>query len=198
MKTFKQYLAEENQNVQCDINGICKVIKGYESAGNEDKILGVYKDSKKLDTIGHGHLVTPQSEQIFKEVFADEHKKDPNFGSTVLRKGGRITPEQADRLLARDVTVRIPQVEKLVPNFKTYSPELQAQLTSEQFRGMLGKSPTAVKHLNAGKFAEAGKEFLNASDYRNSVKEKTGIAARMQALSDAMISEPTRQKKPAK
>ena len=108
-----------------------------------------------------------------------------------------ITPEQADRLLARDVTVRIPQVEKLVPNFKTYSPELQAQLTSEQFRGMLGKSPTAVKHLNAGNFAEAGKEFLNASDYRNSVKEKTGIAARMKALSDAMISEPTRQKKPA-
>ena len=68
MKSFKQYLAEGNENVQCDINGICKVIKGYESAGNEDKILGVYKDSKKLDTIGHGHLVTPQSEEIFKEV----------------------------------------------------------------------------------------------------------------------------------
>jgi hypothetical protein len=55
-----------------------------------------------------------------------------------------------------------------------------------------------LKHLNAGKFDEAGKEFLNASDYRNSVKQKTGIAGRMKALSDAMISEPTRQKKPAK
>ena len=54
MKTFKQYLAEENQNVQCDINGICKVIKGYESAGNEKKILGVYKDinPKKLNVLG--------------------------------------------------------------------------------------------------------------------------------------------------
>lgn len=198
MKTFKQYLAEGNENVHCDINGICKVIKGYESAGNEDKILGVYKDSKKLDTIGHGHLVTSQSEEIFKEVFPEEHKKDPNFGSSVLRKGGRITPEQADRLLARDVTKRLPQVKKLVPKFETYSPELQSQLASEQFRGMLGKSPTALKHLNSGNFAEAGKEFLNASDYRNSVKEKTGIAARMKALSDAMVSEPTRQKKPAK
>jgi hypothetical protein len=38
MKSFKQYLAEENQTVQCDINGICKVIKGYESARNEEKI----------------------------------------------------------------------------------------------------------------------------------------------------------------
>ena len=198
MKSFKQYLAEETQTTKCDINGICQVIKQYESAGNEEKILGVYKDSKKLDTIGHGHLVTPQSEQIFKDVFPEEHKKDPNFGSSVLRKGGRITPEQADRLLARDVTVRIPQVQKLVPNFGTYSSELQSQLTSEHFRGMLGKSPTAVKHLNAGNFAEAGKEFLNASDYRKSVKEKTGIAARMKALSDAMVSEPTRQKKPAK
>jgi GH24 family phage-related lysozyme (muramidase) len=198
MKTFKQYLAEENQNVQCDINGICKVIKEYESAGNEEKILGVYKDSKNLDTIGHGHLVTQQSEEIFKEVFPEEHKKDPNFGSSVLRKGGRMTPEQADRLLARDVTKRLPQVKKLVPKFETYSPELQSQLASEQFRGMLGKSPTALKHLNSGNFAEAGKEFLNASDYRKSVKEKTGIAARMKALSDAMVSEPTRQKKPAK
>jgi GH24 family phage-related lysozyme (muramidase) len=198
MKTFKQYLAEENQNVQCDINGICKVIKQYESAGNEEKILGVYKDSKNLDTIGHGHLVTPESEQIFKEVFPEEHKKDPNFGSSVLRKGARLTPEQADVLMLRDVTKRLPAVKKLVPKFETYSPELQSQLASEHFRGMLGKSPTAVKHLNAGNFAEAGKEFLNASDYRKSVKEKTGIAARMKALSDAMMSEPTRQKKPAK
>ena len=198
MKTFKQYLAEENQNMQCDINGICKIIKGYESAGNEKKILGVYKDSKKLDTIGHGHLVTPQSEKIFKEVFADEHKKDPNFGSTVLRKGGRITPEQADALMLRDVTKRLPAVKKLVPKFETYSPELQAHLTSEDFRGMLRKSPKAVKYLNAGQYDKAGAEFLDADDYRNSVKEKTGIAARMKALSDAMISEPTRQKKPAK
>jgi hypothetical protein len=198
MKSFKQYLAEGTENVQCDINGICKVIKGYESAGNEDKILGVYKDSKKLDTIGHGHLVTPQSEEIFKEVFPEEHKKDPNFGSNVLRKGGRITPEQADALMLRDVTKRLPTVKKLVPKFETYSPELQAHLASEDFRGMLRKSPKAVKYLNAGQYAEAGKEFLDADDYRNSVKEKTGIAGRMKALSDAMVSEPTRQKKPAK
>ena len=198
MKTFKQYLVEANETKQCDINGICKVIKQYESAGNEDKILSVYKDSKNLDTIAHGHLVTSKSEEIFKEVFPEEHAKDPNFGSTILRKGGRMTPEQADKLLARDVGVRIPQVEKLVPQFKSYSSELQSQLASEHFRGMLGKSPKAVKYLNAGQYAEAGKEFLNADDYRNSVKEKTGIAGRMKALSDAMVSEPTRQKKPAK
>jgi GH24 family phage-related lysozyme (muramidase) len=197
MKTFKQYLTEDNQTTQCDINGICKVIKQYESSGNEEKILGVYKDSKQLDTIGHGHLVTPKSEEIFKQVFPEEHVKDPNFGSNILRKGGKLTPDQADKLLARDVNVRIPQVEKLVPQFKTYSPELQSQLASEHFRGMLGKSPTALKYLNSGNFAEAGKEFLNASDYRKSVKEKTGIAGRMKALSDAMVSEPTRQKKSA-
>ena len=48
MKSFQQFLIEGAQQVQCDINGICKVIKEYESAGNEQKILSVYKDSKGL------------------------------------------------------------------------------------------------------------------------------------------------------
>ena len=67
MKTFKIFLTEQNQ-VQCDINGICKTIKEYESAGNEEKILSVYKDSKGFDTVGHGHLVTKESPKIFAEL----------------------------------------------------------------------------------------------------------------------------------
>jgi len=186
MKTFKQFLTEADQKIQCDINGICKVIKQYESAGNEEKILSVYKDSKGLSTIGHGHLVTAQSPKIFAEL---------NISPDVLTGKAKLTPEQADKLLERDVQTRLPQVEKLVPNFNTYSSELQGQLASEQFRGMFGKSPSALKKLNAGDFSGASTEYLNAKDYRESVRDKTGIAPRMQSLADAIKTEPERQKK---
>lgn len=186
MKSFQQFLIEGAQQVQCDINGICKVIKEYESAGNEEKILSVYKDSKGLDTVGHGHLVTAQSPKIFAEL---------NISPDVLSGKAKLTPEQADKLLERDVKTRLPQVQKLVPNFSSYSSELQGQLASEQFRGMLGKSPSALKKLSAGDFSGASTEYLNAKDYRDSVRDKTGIALRMQKLADAIRMEPERQKK---
>ena len=186
MKTFKTFLIENSQQIECDLDGICKVIKEYESAGNEEKILSVYKDSKGLDTIGHGHLVTAQSPKIFAEL---------NISPDVLTGKAKLTPEQADKLLERDVKTRLPQVQKLVPNFSNYSSELQGQLASEQFRGMLGKSPNALKKLSAGDFAGASTEYLNAKDYKESVRDKTGIAPRMQKLADAIRTEPERQKK---
>lgn len=183
MKSFKLFLSEQNQ-VECDINGICKVIKEYESAGNEEKILSIYKDSKGLDTIGHGHLVTKESPKIFSEL---------NISPDVLTGKTKLTPEQADNLLKRDVTVRLPQVKKLVPKLNTYSPNLQAQITSEHFRGMLGKSPKTVALINKGEFEKAANEFLNAEDYRKSIEQKTGIANRMKNLSNALKKEAARQ-----
>ena len=194
MLTFKQYLIEENQEVKCDINGICKVIKEYESAGNEQKILSVYKDSKGLPTIGHGHLITPNSPKIFGEVFSEQEKTEPGFVSGVLSGKKSLTPEQADALFKRDVSTRLPEIKKMVPKFETYSPNLQAQIASEHYRGMLGKSPKAVKLLNAGDFAGASKEFLNAKDYKDAVVQKSGIQKRMKNLADAMAAEPTIQK----
>jgi GH24 family phage-related lysozyme (muramidase) len=198
MKTFKQYLTEGNQNsqqIKCDINGICKVVKAYESAGNEEKVLGVYKDSKGLPTIGHGHLITKESEKIFGETFPEEQKKDPGFARNVLSGKGRLTPEQADKLLERDVKVRLPIVKKLAPEFENYSPELQAELASETFRGMTGKSPKAMEYLRAGKYEDAAKEYLNAKEYRESVKQKSGIAPRMEKLASAIRTEGQRRAK---
>lgn len=194
MKSFKTYLIENQatQQIKCDVNGVCKIIRGYESAGNEEKVLSVYKDSKGLDTIGHGHLVTPESEKIFTETFPEEHKQDPNFGRNILRNKGRMTPEQADKLLERDVRVRLPIVKRLAPDFETYSPELQAELASETFRGMTGKSPKAMEHLRAGRYEEAAQEYLNADEYRKSKAKGTGIAARMENLANAIRREAQR------
>jgi GH24 family phage-related lysozyme (muramidase) len=186
MKSFQQFLIESSQQVQCDINGVCKKLINYESAGNEEKILSVYKDSKGLDTIGHGHLVTEKSPKIFAEL---------NINPNILKGEGRMTPDEALKVLHRDVTQRIPQVQKLVPNFNNYSSELQGEIASEQFRGMLGQSPKAVEKLNKGDYEGAATEYLNAKEYRDSVKNKTGIANRMQNLANAIRTEPERQKK---
>jgi GH24 family phage-related lysozyme (muramidase) len=195
MKTFQQFLIEGSQQTDCDINGYCKEIKQNESAGNEEKVLSLYKDSKGFSTIGHGHLVGPKSKQIFNSVFADEQKRNPNWVEEVLTGKRKLTPQNADSLLYRDVSDRIPQVKKSVSNFDSYSPELRTQLTSEHYRGMLGKSPNAIKKLNQGDYEGAATEYLNAEDYRNSVRDKTGIAPRMKRLADAIRMEPERQKK---
>jgi GH24 family phage-related lysozyme (muramidase) len=186
MKSFQQFLIEGTQQVQCDINGVCKKLINYESAGNEEKILSVYKDSKGLDTVGHGHLVTEKSPKIFAEL---------NINPDVLSGKAKLTPEQANKLLERDVRTRLPQVQKLVPNFSSYSSELQGEIVSEQFRGMLGQSPKAVEKLNKGDYEGAATEYLNAKEYKDSVKNKTGIATRMQNLANAIRTEPERQKK---
>jgi hypothetical protein len=81
------------------------------------------------------------------------------------------------------------------PDFENYSPELQAELASETFRGMTGKSPKAMQHLRAGKFEDAAQEYLNAKDYRESVRDETGIAERMKNLSDAIRMEGQRRAK---
>lgn len=186
MKTFKQYLIESttSEKIQCDINGICKKIKEYESAGNEEKILSVYKDSKGFDTIGHGHLVTKESPKIFAEL---------NISPNVLTGKAKLTPEQADKLLKRDVSVRVPKVKKIVPKLETYSSELQGELVSEYFRGMLPQSSKAVALLNQGKYEEAANEYVNSKEYRESVKQKTGIHKRYDALANALKKEAAHQ-----
>ena len=189
MKSFKQYLTE-NEQIKCDINGICKVIREYESAGNEEKILGVYKDSKGLPTIGHGHLITKDSARIFGEVLPEE---TPESIQQILSGKRKLKKEQTEKLLVRDVTARLPMVKKLAPDFEKYSPELQAELASETFRGMAGKSPKAMGHLRAGRFEEAAKEYLNADEYRKSKAEKTGIAGRMDNFANALRKEAARR-----
>ncbi len=189
MKSFKNYLIE-NQQVKCDVNGICKVIRSYESAGNEEKILGVYKDSKGLPTIGHGHLITKDSPKVIGQVITDSNRV-----SQILAGKSKMTADEADSLLRKDVESRLPIVKKLAPDFETYSPELQAELASETFRGMTGKSPKAMEHLRAGRFEDAAKEYTNAKEYRESVRDKTGIAKRMDNLVNAIRMEGQRRAK---
>lgn len=194
MKSFKIFLNEmappQQKQINCDINGICNRLIQDESAGNEEKILSVYKDSKGLDTLGHGHLVGPNSEKVLGQVI-----KDPNRVKKILSGKGKLTQGEATGVLKVDVESRLPQLVKMVPKFETYTPDLQINLASEHFRGMLGKSPNAVKKLNAGDYGGFATEYVNAKDYRESKKTGTGIYKRMDRLVNSAKTEAERQKK---
>jgi len=179
-----------------DRDAIKSTIKKDESAGNEKKILGVYKDSKGKPTIAHGHLITAESPKIFTKVFADEHKTNPNFGKDVLGGKTKLTPEQTERLLDYDLDVRMGPITKAFPKFGTYSSDLQSGIASGWWTGMLPQSKNTINLINSGKWDEAGKEFINAKEYKN--PSGKGIRPRMDRLADTFRTEPTRQKKSAK
>lgn len=189
MKSFKQFLIEQKQEVQCDLEGVCRKIRTYESAGNEEKILRVYKDSKGLPTIGHGHLITKESPTIFGEVFGEEEKQDPGMIERILAGQQAMTPEQVEKLFKRDVKVRLPKLKAMLPDYETYNPELQAELASEYFRGMVPQSPKSMASLRAGDYETAADQYLQAKEYETAVKQKSGIAPRMKNLSDAIKRE---------
>jgi len=179
-----------------DRDAIKATIKQDESAGNEKKILKVYTDSKGKPTIAHGHLITAESPKIFTTVFADEHKTNPNFGKDVLSGKTELTTDQTERLLDYDLDVRMGPITKAFPKFGTYSSDLQSGIASGWWTGMLPQSKNTISLINSGKWDEAGKEFINAKEYRN--PSGKGIRPRMDRLANTFRTEPTRQKKPAK
>jgi GH24 family phage-related lysozyme (muramidase) len=180
----------------CDINGICDTIRTYESAGNTEKIRKRYMDSRNLPTIGHGHLITSESPKIFAEVFPEENKKDAKWIESVLSGRTAMTDEQVEKLFQHNVRARIPKIKKMIPNFGKLSSELQRQIGSEYFRGMLPQSQKTVKFINAGQFDQAADEYLNSKEYRETSSPSSkehGVAKRMKALHDALKKELTRQ-----
>lgn len=211
MKKFSQYLREfydtgaepagkpteqkpaiVEQQPECDIDGICNTIKNYESKGNEKKIRKVYKDSLGKDTIGHGHLVTKESNKIFKEVFAEEHKNNPKFAESVLSGQAELNDEQMNKLLRYDVNTRLPEVKKKIPNLGTYSKRLQGELVSEYYRGLLPSSKNTISMINSGNLEGASKEYLNSMDYRRALVPKNnlgGVKTRIENLSNALKEE---------
>lgn len=199
MKSFKTFLSEmappkqptppQKRKINCDLDGICRTVIQDESAGNEKKILKVYKDSKGLPTIAHGHLITPNSKNVLGQVIKDETRV-----KNILAGKDSITSDEAMGVLKVDVEERLPKLQKLIPSFETLSPELQSNLYSEYHRGMLQQSPLSVKKFNEGDYEGFAKNYVNAKDYIESKAEGTGIFKRMDRLVDAARTEAARQK----
>ena len=120
-------------------------------------------DREKYFTIGHGH-------------------NGPD-----VKPGQEITRDEAHVLLQKDIRRRIPEIQRLIPNFNTFPEKAQIALFGEYYRGSLGDSPQTLEHINAGRFPEAAIEFLDNDEYRNRVKlNRRGIGSRMELVSDVL------------
>lgn len=135
----------------------------------------VYKDSKGLLTIGRGHLIQSNSRAIFNKLFGSSVDFD------AIRSGkDKLTMSQIDRLFQYDLKRKITLAEKLVPKLKSYPSTVQAAIVDGVYRGDLSGSPKTLKLINAGKFKEAAREYLDNDEYRKAKSSKSGVAKRME------------------
>tara|TARA_R100000005_G_C4990615_1_gene198059 strand:+ start:1484 stop:2092 length:609 start_codon:yes stop_codon:yes gene_type:complete len=140
-----------------------------------EKIKKPYKDSKGKWTIGVGHLIGDGSQKALEKS---------EFRNKTLSK------EQIMDLARKDSDAKIQRVlDRFGKQFFDFHPELQLQIVSSYYRGGLPGSPKTLKHMAKGEFDLASKEFLDNDEYRESLRDKSGIAPRMMKLSKALAQE---------
>ena len=128
------------------------------------------------------------------KVFDDEKNFTIGYGrnNASIKKGDKITVEQAQKNLAEDVKIRLEEIQDLIPNFSNLSDQLQLALFSEYYRGSVRQSPKTVKLINEGRFLEAAAEFLDNDEYRNAVdRGREGIRGRMKRVFNLLRREGT-------
>jgi GH24 family phage-related lysozyme (muramidase) len=128
------------------------------------------------------------------KVFDDEKNFTIGYGrnNASIKKGDKITLEEAQKNLAEDVEIRLEEIQDLIPNFSNLSDQLQLALFSEYYRGSVRQSPKTVKLINEGRFSEAAAEFLDNDEYRNAVdRGRRGIRKRMKRVFNLLRREGT-------
>ena len=132
-----------------------KAIALHEVIGGKPN-LTPYKDSKGILTIGYGHKILPNE------------------------KFTKITPKQALDLFYKDLAPKIAHVKKDLGEdvFNSLSKEAKENIVGFDFWGYYRLSPKAIGHLKDGKYFAFAKEMKDNKDYRESLKDGSGIAPR--------------------
>ena len=148
--------------------------------------LGVYNDSKSIPTIGIGHRITDKT--LNKLMGIGYSKEDSR---KILTGRMELTPEKAEDLFQEDLGNKINSTQRLIHNYDSLSPELQAELIQLNFRGDLVQGENTRKLINAGKFKEAAKELLRHKEYESykNSGESNSITRRLESASNALIRE---------
>ena len=123
----------------------------------------------------------------YKPIDTEEHYTIGygNYGQNV-KQGDTITKEQAEVQLQSNIDERLGQIRQAIPDFDNLPLEARKHLLGSWFRGSLSGSPKTISLLNAGKYDEASKEFLNNDEYRNTTLG--GVKTRMNDTSNAIRS----------
>tara|TARA_R110001606_G_scaffold374841_1_gene532848 strand:- start:24 stop:638 length:615 start_codon:yes stop_codon:yes gene_type:complete len=128
-----------------------------------------YLDSVGVPTIGYG--TTAKSTSGFN-----------------VKKGQRIPLYVADMALDQEIGEKLKTVNRRIPSFNILPENLRVPMLSSFYRGGLSGSPKTIELINKGDFKKAAKEFLDNKEYKKSKKEGTGVANRMEELSNALLA----------
>jgi GH24 family phage-related lysozyme (muramidase) len=145
----------------------------------------LYKDHKGNPTIGHGALVDGSFKSTMKKVFpyqSDEWVKKVASGNMEL------TVSQGHDLLTHQAREKHGETRNMIGHemFDSMHPELQTALTDAHFRGSLKGSPKTLRLIKMGDLQGASKEFLDNDEYRESVKQGTGVHKRMENVAKTL------------
>tara|TARA_R100001082_G_scaffold1776_1_gene1606 strand:- start:578 stop:5275 length:4698 start_codon:yes stop_codon:yes gene_type:complete len=178
---------------------------------SEKQIDKLKKGLKKRKAMREGSLIKKAIKDYFRveelkqeirerEGFKEEaYKPDPTeehytigygFYDPNIKENDRMTREEAEERLDKEVNKRIEKIYKDIPGIINFSPSAQKALFSETYRGSLTTegSPKTIALINEGRYMDAGKEFLNNDEYRNAeALGIPGIRPRMEAVRDELF-----------
>ena len=106
-------------------------------------------------------------------------------GKGILTYGVGQTGEYISKPFSSSFEAHVERAKRRFGDWDTFPSYLKTELIQSEYRGDLGLSPTAVKHINAGHYDKAADEFLDNAEYKNK-DTSSGIKARMKATADAL------------
>jgi len=130
-----------------------------------------------------GELTPIQKRVIELEGFSYDQYDDSKGISTI---GVGQTGEFKGKTFKETFKIHEDRVKRRIPKYDSFPEKVQAELMQAEYRGDLGLSPDTIKLLNAGKYTEASREFLDNDEYKTT--SKSGIKARMKAVADAIAT----------
>jgi len=131
-----------------------------------------YRDHKGNLTIGVGHLVT-RNDPVLKRVAGENY-------NVIVSGRTPLSDRQMQQLFDHDVQAKIKLAKRKVKGFDKLPSAAQNAIVDGFFRGDLSGSPKTLKLMNIGDLKSAAGEYLNNEEYRQSKKEGTGVAPRME------------------
>jgi hypothetical protein len=109
------------------------------------------------------------------------------YGNQTVTYGVGQTGDYMDMSFKQTFKIHEQELKQIIPNYNTFPEKVQGELMQAMYRGDITGSPKTVALINAGKFSQAAKEFLNNEEYR-SKKTPKSIKNRMKRVSKAIKS----------
>jgi len=99
-----------------------------------------------------------------------------------LKPGLKISHAKADALLTKGIQEHETRTRRLISKYDSFPIYVRKAILNAIYRGDLG--PATIKLINAGKWAEVSKEYLDHANYKNP-RGMSGVVARMKSNADA-------------